>query len=180
MQKKVKSNTTEKNSRKRIQVLLFCSFTLLVGGIATAVIIPYASTLPIYISSTANFTTDLLTEWSTIDTSGRFALTKGNEILVFSSSQEHVSIGDYNLKNFLYCDEDSFNTSINVSFTVTGYEIKDIKFIVNVCNEDGTEIHDYGKEYEIIQNNNQYKITVNSDDDLYINNVAVSYKKRVR
>ena len=182
MQRKVKSNTTEKNSRKSILVLLFCSFALLVGGIATAVIIPYASTLPMYISASVTYNTNLLNEETELNMDGQLVFTSSaNEKIIFSSSQANVSMGDYNTKEFLYCDKDNANSDITISFSIESLTYKDVAFEINVCTEDGNNITKVDPEtYEIVQNEDVYSTTIASNSNIFINSVTVTYKKRVK
>ena len=85
MTKKLKSQTTEKRTKKRVLIFFFLVFVILFGSVATAVLIPYLNTLPIYISSSFVYTTDLLNDSSSLDVNNRFVLSTGsNEELVFS------------------------------------------------------------------------------------------------
>ena len=182
MTKKIKSQTTEKRTKKRVLIFFFLVFVVLFGSVATAVLIPYLNTLPIYISSSFVYTTDLLNDSSSLDVNNRFVLSTGsNEELVFSSTQEHINIGDYNDKHYLFCDKDAETSNVNISFSISEVEVKDVTFKIFICNEYGTKTKELDKStFVILEEDNIYKTTIDSDNNIFINSVTVSFKKRVK
>lgn len=180
-------NSEERNGRKINVFFLLLAFLILISGIATAVILPYIKTLPVYQRYIVTYTTSIISSESSITPDNTFVVdTKNgsgmNEQLVFSSSNDSLLLGPYTTHPYIVGNQMGSDSNIKLEFTVdTTLEVSSPIIKIVTCNESGGEPTDYPKEkITINQDKNTFNTTITSDVDLYIQEVVISYSIRVK
>ncbi len=160
------------------------AIVVFIAAVCFAALAPYFKSLPVYQSFIANYTVDLITVDSSLNSDGSFELTGKNSIqldekLTFSSSDTNVGIGNYDPHDYIYRDKGGENSNVTLLFTVeTDKEVKDVFYNVVFCDEDGTNPVTVNQE-EIVNNENG-SITINKTTNIFVNKVTVNYKIRVK
>ncbi|MBO6279994.1 MAG: hypothetical protein J6M95_00230 [Bacilli bacterium] len=177
------NNEEERNGKKRLIVLIILFFVILLGGTATAVIIPYIKTLPVYKSFKVTYNASMITDSSVLESDLSFKLTTTNslnnqETLSFSTTNTSVSLGPVSTHPYIYAAKGEENSNVTLKFTVdTALEIKDIYFDIFKSNAEGNVITEL-TDAEFQTNNNEAHYE--SSSNIYINTVVVTYKLRVK
>lgn len=178
------TNKEERNGRTWVFVLAIFAIVLLLGSVGFAIAGPYIMTLPVYETLTATYTTEMLTNESSLDTDNTFTLTKKNkyemnEKIVFSSEDSNVYIGPDPEFPYIFGNKGAENSNVSFSFTLdTEKEYKDIVLTVFSCLEDGSGVAEFDKD-SIIYNEDK-TIKIEKTSDIFIKKVSVTYKLRVK
>ena len=180
-------NSEERNGRKINVFFLLLAFLILISGIATAVILPYIKTLPVYQRYAVTYTTSIITSETSLSGDNTLKVDSKNgsgmnEQLVFSSSNDSLLVGPYATHPYIVGNQMGSDSNIKLEFTVdTTLEVSSPSFKITICNESGGEPTDYPKEkITINQDKNTFNTTITSSEDLYIQEVVISYSIRVK
>lgn len=180
-------NSEERNGRKINVFFLLLAFLILISGIATAVILPYIKTLPVYQRYIVTYTTSIITSETSLSGDNTLKVDSKNgsgmnEQLVFSSSNDSLLLGPYTTHPYIVGNQMGSDSNIKLEFTVdTTLEVSSPIIKIVTCNESGGEPTDYPKEkITINQDKNVFDTTITSSEDLYIQEVVISYSIRVK
>ena len=180
---KPSKNIDEINGRKRTLFFLLLSFVLVIGSVATAVILPYIETLPVYQSRTAVYDSSLVTTETALDVENKLTFTiEENYSLTFSSSDSNVLAGTTETK-YIFADKGGADSSVSMKFTFNSGDIRFVKFKLFTCNASGTSIYEIDDKTKISYEKDDHDfitMTYVSSSHIYIHKVIVSYQLRVK
>lgn len=174
-------NTEERNSRFGTFFLLFFGMFVLFAGIAVAVLVPYISSLPIYVYPRAVYSLSYITEETSLDEKHHLVLTtKGKETLTFTTDNEEYSFVNED-PTYIFGDKAGEDSNISLIFMTEGdYKVNSVDLYI--CSETGDEITLVQSKLLLIEveEDKSTVITYSSNSDIFIYSVAISYQLRIR
>ena len=176
-------NQEEINGKKRTLFFLLLSFVLVLGSVATAVLLPYINTLPVYQGVTSVFDTKLITTETVLDTDNSLRLTDShNRRITFTSTNDQIYAGTTETK-YIFADKAGADSNVSMKFTYNSGELKFIKFKIYACNEAGTNVWEVEDKTLITYEKDEFDFitaTYTNTSNIFINKVEVSYQLRVK
>jgi len=183
--KKGTINEGERNGKKRVVILFVLIGILLVGSGALFASIPYLNTLPMYKTVSSTYSTSFLTNTTALDSDNSLVIKNNNsfgkeETFTLSSSGANILLGNHETKAYLYSVKDGATTNVSMNFTVADTDFKDVRYSVSICRENGSGVNKINSSLIVHSEENPAMATINWTSNIFIKEVTVSYKVRIK